>query len=235
MAGNKAGNRVPARASILAVPLLLFSNLFASAPDSATSAGSARAFADKIAARYGADAFPQVHSIHYVFHVLHAGKEKNREWTWFPKEDSVLYRGEDDKGLTLTAAYSRRNKYSMASASIAAIDKSFINDEYWLLFPLHLRWDSGLALSLAPGGKLTVRYPKEGGYTPGDMYDLVADKDGTLREWMFHRSGADTVTMQANWAAPTLVSGLPVSLERPGKNGFKVWFTDVKVDGPKYR
>jgi hypothetical protein len=230
----------------------------AAAPAAETDAPKdARNFADRIADRYGAAEFPRVESIHFVFNVRYNGKDMAREWTWFPKQDSVLYRGKDEKGLTLTAAYSRRNKYSMGAGNIAAIDKSFVNDQYWFLFPLHLRWDGGLDLALgsrgdrldnlvpaggkpkaaapaaAPARMLTVRYPKQGGYTPGDAYDLVATDDGTILRWMFHRSGADTVTMQAEWAPPKVVGGLPVSLDRPGKNGFKVWFTGVKVDGLK--
>ena len=220
MAGNDARRLVTAL-------FLSVSCCAAAAPD------AARIFADKIADRYGAAGFPKVESIHFNFHVMHAGKEKIREWTWFPKSDSVAYRGEDAKGLTLTAEYSRRNKYSMASETIAGIDKSFVNDQYWFLFPLHLRWDKEISLSLAPGGALSVRYPKQGGYTPGDMYELMASEDGTITKWMFHRSGADTVTMQADWEAPKVVDGLPVSLDRPGKNGFKVWFTAVKVAGLK--
>jgi hypothetical protein len=78
---------------------------------------------------------------------------------------------------------------------------------------------------------LSVRYPAAGGYTPGDVYDLVAEEDGTIHSWMFHKAGVDTVTMRAHWSAPVLVDGLPLSLNRPGSDGFKVWFTDVKVTG----
>ncbi|MBW8889285.1 MAG: hypothetical protein JF616_16140 [Fibrobacteres bacterium] len=101
------------------------------------------------------------------------------------------------------------------------------------LFPLHLAWDQGLDLKLGEGGVLTVRYPKQSGYTTGDAYDLSADSAGTIRSWVFHRGGADTATMRADWAKPTEVDGLPISLERPGEKGFKVWFTGVKVVGIK--
>jgi len=193
----------------------------------------ARVFADRIAVRYGLAEFPKVRSIRFTFNVSHGGKDMSREWTWFPPEDSVLFQGKDPKGLQVQAAYSRKNKYSMGSESVAAIDKSFINDQYWLLFPLHLAWDQGMELKLDGDGMLTVRYPGQGGYTPGDAYDLSADSAGTIRSWIYHRGGADTATMRAYWAKPTDVDGLPISLERPGQKGFKVWFTHVKVTGIK--
>ena len=242
MAGNDA--RFAGRLSFFLI-------LFAAG---AVSADSARELADKVAARYGAADFPRVESISFTFNVLYQGKAKARVWTWFPKTDSVRYRGPDEKGLMLTAAYSRRNTFSMAAPQVAAIDKSFINDQYWLLFPLHLKWDKGLTLALGsygdrlddikpandkaepapavpPRRTLSVRYPSAGGYTPGDMYDLVAEADGTIHSWMFHKGAADTVTMRAHWSAPVVVDGLPLSLDRPGVDGFKVWFTGVKVAG----
>jgi hypothetical protein len=193
----------------------------------------ARAFANRIAERYGLAEFPKVTSIRFTFNVRHEGKDMAREWTWFPKADSVIFKGKDAKGLEIQAAYSRKNKYSMGAENVAGIDKGFINDEYWLLFPLHLVWDKDIDLKLGEGGKLTVRYPREGGYTPGDAYDLIAEPDGTIRSWMYHRGGADTVTMRADWAKPTDVDGFPISLDRPGSKGFKVWFTHVKVAGIK--
>lgn len=223
-----AGNSARAIATSIFTACLAFAAPASAGPESISKLEAAR-LADTVAARYGLAAFPRIESIHYVFNVLHAGKAKAREWTWFPKLDSVVYRGPDEKGVMLTAAYSRRNKFSVGAPQIAAIDKTFVNDQYWLLFPLHLAWDKDLELSLAPARLLTVRYPKEGGYTPGDVYDLEVAPGGTIRKWMFRKGGADTVTMQADWSPPVLVDGLPLSLERPGKNGFKVWFTDVKV------
>jgi hypothetical protein len=193
----------------------------------------ARVFADRIAARYGLADFPKVRSIRFTFNVRHDGKDTSREWTWFPAEDSVLFKGKDPKGLNVQAAYSRKNPYSMGSETVAGIDKDFINDEYWLLFPLHLAWDQGLDLKLGEGGVLVVRYPQQGGSAPRDAFDLSADSAGTIRSWVFYRGGADTGAMRADWANLTNVDGLPLSLERTGQKGFKVWFTGVKVVGIK--
>jgi hypothetical protein len=195
-----------------------------------------KALAERIAVRYGADAFHRVQSLHYKFNVLYKGKATEREWTWFPKQDSVDYRGMDVKGVKLEASYNRNNKFSMASETVAGIDKSFINDQYWLLFPLHLKWDKDLKLEVSPGGKageayhLMVMYPSTGGYTPGDAYDLFVDSTATIKRWIFRKGNSPKPTNEAFWSAPVKVDGLDLSLEHPGPTkDFKLWFTDVKV------
>src|SRR3954471_21432729 len=98
----------------LLLPLLTF---LIPAHAAAASTPNADTIATKIAERYGVKAFAKVESLHFAFNVLHSGKTMKREWTWFPKLDSVHYAGKDPKGAPITADYSRRNKYSMASES----------------------------------------------------------------------------------------------------------------------
>ena len=247
MDGNDGTGSHTDRGSLWRRGLLALSALLVLIPDRPPRAAETQAagksalpapdsLARRIADRYGAGEFHRVKSVRYTFNVLFKGKHISREWTWFPREDSVLYSGEDPKGLRLKAAYSRRNAYSMGSESVAAIDKSFINDQYWLLFPLHLRWDKDLKLRIAPGEKpgeayrLTVTYPSSGGYTPGDAYDLFVDSAATLKRWIFRKGNAPQTTKEAFWSAPAAFDGLRISLEHPGPSGdFKLWFTDVKV------
>ncbi len=258
MGGNEIGggigstrsiHRTPGRERILPFALIAFLLIVpgtASRASAASGSGGEPALAPslpapdslarRIADRYGAERFHRVQSVHYVFNVNFKGKHVVREWTWFPKQDSVLYTGEDAKGMRLKAAYSRRNAYSMGSESVAAIDKSFINDQYWLLFPLHLRWDKDLKLQVKAGEKpgesyhLTVMYPPAGGYTPGDAYDLFVDSTATLKRWIFRKGNSPQATNEAYWSAPSAFDGLEISLEHPGASkDFKLWFTDVKV------
>jgi hypothetical protein len=229
--------------------LLLFPGAAQSDPAPAASVSRADSLALRIAARYGSEAFPGVRALHYRFNVRFKGKDIARQWTWYPKSDSVLYRGPDEKGLPITAAYSRRNPYSMSSAPVAAIDKSFVNDQYWLLFPMHLKWDKGLELRISPpdeanrekagpGGKktgeahkLTVVYPAAGGYTPGDAYDLFVDSSATLKRWIFRKGNTREGGREAYWSEPVEIGGLHFSLEHPGPDkDFRLWFTDVKVE-----
>lgn len=202
---------------------------------------SAESLARKVAMRYGLEAFPGVKTIHWVFNVTAGKKDVSRDWTWYPQEDSVLYKGEDAAGAPISAAYSRKNGISMASEQVKSVDKMFINDQYWLLFPLHLAWDSGTTMSVskmpAKGRKtgetykLTISYPQQGGYTPGDAYDLMVDSSGMVHRWMFRKGNAGKPTTEATWSEPVPVGGLNLSMDRPGTKGpFKVWFTDVRVE-----
>lgn len=211
-----------------------------SKPVSQAGLPDARALADRIARRYGSDAFYKVSAIRFTFHVRFKEHNIEREWTWFPKQDSVNYRGPDAKGVMLQAAYSRRNAFSLGTDAVAAIDKSFINDQYWLLFPLHLKWDKDLTLKVSrsemPGESwhLMVAYPSSGGYTPGDAYDLFVDSSGTIKRWIFRKGNSPEPTREAFWSAPVEAGGLGISLEHPGPDpDFHLWFSDVKVSaGP---
>lgn len=208
-----------------------------------------------VADRYGASGFHQVKSLHYVFNVRSDGKEVARDWTWFPKSDSVAYRGRDPGGLSVQASWSRRNTFSLQSPAVQPLDRWFVNDQYWLLFPLHLAWDKGIRLESAAaetaegksGGeawRLTVTYPSEGGYTPGDAYDLFVDSAGTVRRWIFRKGNAEKASRETRWSAPVSKGPLRLSLEREGlarpeENGpegkgrnddFKVWFSELRVE-----
>ncbi len=228
MAGNDARPLAPHSKTIF---LLCIALCAASLPGAAPTRQDSHDFAAKIAFRYGFQDFPSVRSLHYVIHVRSGdkGKERTREWTWFPHEDSVVYRGEDAKDLTLTASYSRRNQYSLASEAVAAIDRDFVLDQYWFLFPLHLRWDEASYPSLGPGGNLRVRYPKHGGPAPASVIEVTATADGTVTAWSFQGNAKDTSVVRADWSAPKVIDGLPVSLDRRLADGSRIWFSAVKV------
>ena len=211
-------------------------------PQSPASPGSqaglpdARALADRIARRYGSDAFHRVVSMRFTFHARFKEHDIGREWTWFPKQDSVGYRGPDAKGVVIQAAYSRRNAFSLKSDQVAAIDKSFINDQYWLLFPLHLKWDKELTLKVSRADRsgeawrLMVAYPPGGGATPGDAYDLFVDSSAAIKRWIVRKGDGAEPAREAFWSAPVGIGGLGISLEHPGPDpDFRLWFTDVKV------
>jgi hypothetical protein len=206
----------------IAIPALLLAALAAGAgvgPD-------ARALADAIAKRYGASDFDRVESIRFTYKATGGEEDTVRHWTWFPKQDSVLFRGKDVKGVNLQAAYCRRNKFSLSSQTVAGIDRLFAHDQAWFLFPLRLAGDTGLELKPARDGMLSVRDS-----AAESTYDLAAGPDGTIGKWIVHRNGDATPGTEAEWSRPKLVDGLPVSLERNGKKGFKIRFIDVKVTG----
>jgi hypothetical protein len=77
--------------------------------------------------------------------------------------------------------------------------------------------------------RIVVSYPPEGGYTPGDVYELFIDDDGLIAEWIYRRGGATTPTRMSTWEDHRRLGPLLVSLDHQGPDGFRVWFSDVAL------
>jgi hypothetical protein len=88
---------------------------------------------------------------------------------------------------------------SQATGVPEDIDANFLNDQYWLLFPFHVIWDTTATvtdegmqkppLGNGSGEKLVVKYPSDGGYSPGDTWDIYVGADGRAQEFVYHRGG----------------------------------------------
>jgi hypothetical protein len=123
------------------------------------------------------------------------------------------------------------------------IDPAFFNDQYWLLFPLHLSWDSSaevqetgkqkLPMGKGSATRVVVKYPSEGGYTPGDTWEIFVGADNRIEEFVFHRGGSKKPTVVvASWGDYKMAGPLLVSLDRRGTgdgNPLRVSFSDVSV------
>ena len=194
--------------------------------------------AEKIARTYGVEGFGKIEQIEFTFNAIVGDKEISREWLWLPKEDKVAYLGNSETNQPLS--YNRDNVTS-ASESIKEVDSWFINDQYWLIFPFHMLWDEGIKINVAnekvklPIGdgmatKVTVSYPDQGGYTPGDVYELYLDDNYMILEWIYRRGGAEKPTRISTWQDNRQFGPIIISLNHlgPDKN-FRVWFTDVEV------
>lgn len=187
--------------------------------------------AEKIAKANGLENWKNVAQINFTFNVDKDTTHFERSWSWKPKTgDVTLISGKD------TISYNRK---SVDSISLKA-DKSFINDKFWLLAPFQLVWDSGTTISEpiteeAPISKtqlnkITLTYPNEGGYTPGDAYDFYFGDDFIVKEWIFRRGNAKEPTMMTSWENYQDFNGVKIALEhkKPEEN-WKLYFTDVKV------
>lgn len=184
--------------------------------------------ARKIAEAYGLEAFPALTEIQFTFHAQLPDKKVERSWIWKPQIDEV------------TAVDSKTTyKRSEMKEAEEAIDAQFINDQYWLLFPLHLVWDKNKTLTLAeekvpgpisgdPFHKLSVQYG-DVGYTPGDAYDLFYDDDFKVREWVYRKGGAEKATRISTWEDYENFEGVHISTNHQGPDGFRVWFTGIEV------
>ncbi|MBJ7879089.1 hypothetical protein [Gelidibacter salicanalis] len=186
---------------------------------------------EKIANAHGFQNWKDVTEIHFTFNVDRDTTHFERSWIWKPKSDAiVMISGKD------TLAYNRK---AMDSTSMSA-DKNFINDKYWLLAPYQLVWDTSATISdttvtEAPISKtelnqITITYPNEGGYTPGDAYDLYFSDDFLLKEWVYRKGNSKEPSMMTTWEDYEDFNGINISKthKRPDAN-WTLHFTNIKV------
>jgi hypothetical protein len=165
----------------------------------------------KLSRIYGLDSFGQIEAIRYTFNLHAPGQNVSRSWTWEPKTDQVTYEGKDKSGNLVKVTYLRSQLGRQPANVRDNIDPDFINDNYWLLFPFHLSRDTSAAVEDAgaqklPQGngsaeKLVVRYPSNGGYSPGDTWELYVGSDGRVEELAYHRGGPPST--RSLWPGPT--------------------------------
>src|SRR5713226_4480895 len=112
-------------------------------------AGTSRAqtrppIVEQLAKTYGLDSYGQVEAIRYTFNLeLPALKVSlSRTWTWEPKTGQVKYESKDKDGKPVKVTYNR-SQINSASANVKdEIEPAFVNDNYWVIFPLHVYWDT---------------------------------------------------------------------------------------------
>ena len=192
-----------------------------------------KTIAQLIAEAHGYDNWDRVTSITFTFAVdRDSMRGSGRTWTWMPKKDSVYLNMGDQ-----LVKYSRK---SIDSISINA-DRAFINDKFWLLVPFQLVWDNTAIitdpaqdkapLSGSSLNKITITYPGEGGYTPGDAYDIYYDDNFIIKEWVFRRGNDDDPTLVTSFEDYTDYSGLKIATSHKQKEGnWNLKFRDVMVE-----
>jgi hypothetical protein len=194
---------------------------------------------ERLADAYGFQNFHQVEELRYTFNVQLPDRVISRAWSWEPKQDRVTFRGTAEQGGTV--AYERSVLASQPSEQVKKVDPWFINDNYWLIFPLRLSWDQSAAVSVdeapapVPIGtgqarRVIVRYPSNEGYTPGDVYELFIGASDRIEQWIYRKGGDPKPTRITTWEDYRRVGPLTLSLDHRGpEGGFRVWFTDVAV------
>jgi hypothetical protein len=202
------------------------------------------AIAKQIADLYGLQSFEQIDAIRYTFHLEAPGHHLSRSWIWEPKTDRVSYEGKDKSGKPVTATYVRSQLDSQPANVRTEVDPAFVNDQYTLLFPLHVYWDSWadvremgmqkLPLGKGSAEKVEVKYPSDGGYTPGDTWDLYIGSDKRVQQFAYHRGGSGQPKLvTAKWEDYKKAGPLLISTSRPGKADHiipsRVFYSDVAV------
>jgi hypothetical protein len=199
--------------------------------------------AEQIAKTYGLDSFGQIEAIRYTWNAEFGTVKISRSWVWEPKTGQISYEGKDKEGKPMKLTY-RQSELSIQPAVVKnEIDPAFFNDQYWLLFPLHLSWDSSaeveetgehkLPLGNGSANRVVVKYPSEGGYTPGDTWEIFVGTDNRIQEFMFHRGGSKKPTVVvASWEDYKKAGPLLISLNHRGTgdgNPLRIFLSDVSV------
>jgi hypothetical protein len=80
---------------------------------------------------------------------------------------------------------------------------------------------------------VAVKYPSEGGYTPGDTWKLYVDKGNRVDQLVYHRGGATKPRLViATWAGYKKAGPLLISTEHRGTADGKplhIFLSDVAV------
>ena len=220
--------------SLLIIGLLLFVSTWGCAGWQRSESPRAQ-----LADAYGLQNFDQVEELRYTFNVKLPDRVVSRAWSWEPKKDRVTFRGTAEQGGTVT--YERAVLAGQASEQVKKVDPQFVNDNYWLLFPLRLYWDQSatvtvdeapmnLPIGTGQAKRMVVKYPANEGYTPGDVYELFIDGTGRMAQWIYRKGGDPKPTRVTTWEDYKKVGPLTLSLDHNSADGaFRVWFTDVAV------
>jgi hypothetical protein len=213
----------------------------------ASGAQELPAAAKQMAKVYGLDTFGQVEAIRYTFSI--PDFKLLRTWEWQPKTDTVSYEGKDKEGKPVKVTYKRSELGSQSDAVKNEIDPGFVNDQYWLLLPLHVAWDGASVtdegMHETPLGKtaarrIVVKYASSG-YSPGDTWELYVGADKRVEEIAYHRAvpvpGYPNVVL-AKWAGHMKAGPLLIATDHPGTadgKPFHLSLSDVavKVKGSK--
>jgi hypothetical protein len=200
---------------------------------------------EQIAKTYGLDSYGQIEAIRYTWNGEITGLFKAAHaWEWEPKTGKISYEGKDKDGKTVKVTYLQSQLNSQPADVKEQIEPSFVNDNYWLLFPLHAYWDTSAAVTDQGMQKLpigtgsaklvSVKYPTEaGGFTPGDTWDLYVSKDNRVEQFAYHRGGTKPPHLVlATWAGYKKAGPLLISTDHRGTADGKplhIFITDLAV------
>jgi hypothetical protein len=199
--------------------------------------------AEQLAKIYGLDSFGQIEVIRYTFNAEFPGVNLSRSWVWQPKTGQISYEGKDKDGKPVKVTYVQSRLDGEPANVKNEIDPAFYNDNYWLLLPLHVSWDpradvqdkgaQKLPLGNGSAKQVVVKYPSEGGFSPGDTWELYVGPDNRIAEFIFHRGGTmKPSTVIANWMGYQKAGPLLISTDHHGTadgKPLRVSFSDVSV------
>jgi hypothetical protein len=199
--------------------------------------------AEQMAKTYGIDSFGKIDGIRFTFNAARPGVTASRTWEWNPKTDTVSYAGKDKTGKLVKVTYQRSQLGSQSAAIKKQIDPEFINDQYWLLLPFHVIWDRSatvtdegmqkLPLGSGSAERIVMKYPQQGGYAPGDTWELYVGADKRIEQMVYRRGGSGPPKLViVAWTGYKKAGPLLVATEHRGTADGKpvrIFFSNVSV------
>lgn len=207
-------------------------------------AQSRPAIVEQLAKAYGLDSWGQIEAIRYTFNLQVARLKISQSWVWEPRTGRVTYEGKDKNGKAVKVTYVESQLDSEPANVKDEIQPAFINDQYWLIFPFHVSWDTSadvrdqgtrrLPLGRGSARLIVVKYPPEaGGYTPGDTWELYVGKDNRVEQFEYRRGGPKKPgVVITTWSGYKKAGPLLISTEHRGTadgNPLHVFFSNVAV------
>ncbi|MGA8142857.1 MAG: hypothetical protein WB987_03080 [Candidatus Acidiferrales bacterium] len=200
---------------------------------------------EQMAKTYGLDSWGQIEGIRYTFNLELPGLNLKlaHKWEWEPKTGKVSYEGKDKEGKPVQVTYMRSQLTSQPANVKDEVDPAFMNDQYWLVFPFHVVWDTSadvqdkgkqkLPLGKGSATQIVVKYPSDGGYTPGDTWELFIGSDNRVEQFIYRRGGPQKPSLvTTTWAGYKKAGPLLISTDHRGTADGKparIFFSDVSV------
>lgn len=185
----------------------------------------------KIANAHGFENFDGVEEIKFTFNVkVNDSLRTSRSWHWKTQTEEIRLTEGD-----ISRTYTKDDDLTQEEREM---DQKFINDSYWLLFPFQLAWSEPeityeeaveAPISKEKMEKLIASYPNDGGYTPGDTYEIFYDEDFIVREWIY-KSADGNRESPATWEDYENFNGLKIAKSHKSPDGsFELYFSDIEV------
>ena len=77
---------------------------------------------------------------------------------------------------------------------------------------------------------ITVLYGKEGGYTPGDAYDIYYDENYMIKEWVFRKGNAVEPSLTNTFENYKDFNGNNIAIDhKMGDQNWNLNFADVSI------
>lgn len=188
--------------------------------------------AEKIANAHGYENWKNVSEVKFTFKVdRDTIKGNGRSWIWFPKKDSVIMKAGEQ-----LVKYKRNRLDSVPPNA----DRNFINDKFWVFIPFQLVWDTAATISDPVVAKspiknedlnmITLLYGNEGGYTPGDAYDIYYDENYMIKEWTFRQGNSEAPSLSNTFENYQDFNGIKIAIDHKKDEGkWNLNFADVSI------